>query len=448
MWPLAAARRVRHGIDEAPMVGCCDSFQGNDWPTLGVEIELQLVDAETMALRSCIGDLLASLPAHLLDSVKPEFMQCYVEINTEVCRTVGDVHADLTAKLRAVEKAAALRGIRLFWAATHPFSRWQDQLITPDERYYQLAEQLRETVVRPVTFGLHVHVGVPSGDAAIRVMEGIRNHLPLLLALSANSPFWNGRWTGHHAHRIEVLEGIPTGGLPPRLGSWDDYSALVGRLRAAGFIGSHRELWWDVRPNAGNGTVEVRICDMPADLSSLLGLTAIIQCLVRRLCIEFDHGMSESECQSLITRQNRWRACRYGMGAALVEPSTLEAVPARDALERLIVRLRGVAAELACEAQLESVRAAASRPNGSLRQLALFERSGDLAEVVRTMVGEGTSVPMSESTGSHSMPRSIPGDPKEPHFLPRPFRGAGGHPTSWLPKSPVRGLLRRRSASG
>src|SRR5205085_5456310 len=129
---------------------------------------------------------------------------------------------------------------------THPFSRWQDQRITPDERYYRLAEQLRETVIRPVTFGLHVHVGVESGDRAVAVCDRLRHHLPVLLALSANSPFWQGRLTGHHAHRIEVLEGIPTGGPPPRLRTWDGYLDLVARLRAAVFIESHRELWWDV----------------------------------------------------------------------------------------------------------------------------------------------------------------------------------------------------------
>jgi carboxylate-amine ligase len=430
------------------MVSRLEAFRRNDWPTLGVEVELQLVDAETMALRSAIDDLLASLPTYLLESVKPEFMQCYVEINTSVCRTVGDVGADLTAKLRAVEAAAAAHGLRLSWGATHPFSRWQDQKITPDDRYYKLAEQLRETVVRPVTFGLHVHVGVPSGDAAISVMEGLRDHLPLLLALSANSPFWHGRWTGHHAHRIEVLEGIPTGGLPPRMRSWDDYTALVARLTAAGFILSQRELWWDVRPSAENGTVEVRICDMPPDLTSLLGLTALIQCLVRRLCGEIDLSGAASECQSLITRQNRWRACRYGMSAELVEASTLEAVPARFALETLVADLRGVAAELGCEEQLELARLAATRPNGAVRQLALFERTGDLTEVVRALVDENTCVPMTASADSSPLLRSRNGESEERRFLPRLLRGGVGHAAAWLPASAARELFRRRSASG
>ena len=265
-------------------------FRGNRRPTLGVEVELQLVDSRSMGLRSAIGEVLAGLPAELHDSVKPEFMQCYVEINTGVCRTVDAVEADLAPKVRAVERVADRHGVRLVWAATHPFSRWRDQQITPDDRYYRLAALLQETVVRPVTFGLHVHVGVESGDKAIRIAHRIQRFLPVLLAMSANSPFWHGRATGHHAHRIEVLEGFPTGGMMPALGSWAEFQDLLGQMKAAGFVDSHRELWWDVRPSAENGTIEVRICDMPADLPDLLGLTAMIQCLVQSLSEEIDRG--------------------------------------------------------------------------------------------------------------------------------------------------------------
>lgn len=366
-----------------------ETFRRNDWPTLGVEVELQLVDDRTMELKSAVADVLADVPDRLRDSVKPEFMQCYVEINTGVCRTVDDVGADLARKVREVERAAARHGVRLFWAATHPFSRWRDQAITPDDRYYKLADLLRETVVRPVTFGLHVHVGVESGDKAVRVIDRLERYLPALLALSANSPLWHGRPTGHHAHRIELLEGFPTGGLPPRIRTWDGYLGLVEQLKRAGFIESHRELWWDVRPSAENGTVEVRICDMPPDLPSVLGLTALIQCLVRHLGAEIDRGADEPECHPLFTRQNRWRAYRFGMAAELVEPGTLEAVPARKLVSRLVSRLRDDAVALGCDRALDSVLEMVARPTGSERQLALLEETGDLAEVVRRL-SDGT----------------------------------------------------------
>ena len=361
------------------------TFRRNGWPTIGVEVELQLVDAESMGLRSAIAEVLSEVPADLHHSVKPEFMQCYVEINTGVCRTVDEVEADLTTKIRAVERAADRRGVRLFWAATHPFSYWRDQEITPNERYYQLADWLQETVVRPVTFGLHVHVGVDSGDKAIQVGRRIQRYLPLLLAMSANSPFWHGRMTGHHAHRIEVLEGFPTGGLMPALGSWAEYLELVDRMKAAGFIDSHRELWWDVRPSAENGTIEVRICDMPADLRDVLGLTAMIQCLVRSLSDEIDRGLTTPEPHPLMIRQNRWRACRFGMGAELVDPNTMEALPARQAAEALIRRLGKLSGFLGCRRHLGHALDMAAQPTGSERQIALAEEVGDLVEVVRRL---------------------------------------------------------------
>jgi carboxylate-amine ligase len=361
------------------------TFRRNGWPTLGVEVELQLVDAESLGLRSAIAEVLSELPAALHHSVKPEFMQCYVEINTGVCRTVDEVEADLATKIRAVERAADRRGVRLFWAATHPFSCWRDQEITPNERYYKLADWLQETVVRPVTFGLHIHVGVDSGDKAIQVGRRIQRYLPLLLAMSANSPFWHGRMTGHHAHRIEVLEGFPTGGLMPALGSWAEYLELVDRMKTAGFIDSHRELWWDVRPSAANGTIEVRICDMPADLRDVLGLTAMIQCLVRSLSDEIDRGTITPEPHPLMIRQNRWRACRFGLGAELVDPNTMEALPARQAAETLIRRLGKLSGFLGCRRHLGHALDMAARPTGSERQIALAEEVGDLVEVVRRL---------------------------------------------------------------
>ncbi|MGP0067939.1 MAG: YbdK family carboxylate-amine ligase [Isosphaeraceae bacterium] len=361
------------------------TFRRNGWPTLGVEVELQLVDAESMGLRSAIADVIGELPAGLHDSVKPEFMQCYVEINTGICRTVDEVEADLSAKIKAVERVADRLGVRLFWAGLHPFSRWRDQEITPNERYYKLAEWLQETVVRSVTFGLHVHVGVDSGDKAIQVGHRIQRDLPILLAMSANSPFWHGRMTGHHAHRIEVLEGFPTGGLMPAMRSWAEYLELVGRMKSAGFIDSPRELWWDVRPNAENGTIEIRICDMPGELRDVLGLTAMIQCLVRSLSDEIDRGTAAPEPHPLMIRQNRWRACRFGLDAELVDSNSMEALPARKAAEALIRRIGKLSGFLGCRRHLGHALDMTARSTGSQRQIAIYEEVGDLAEMVRRL---------------------------------------------------------------
>jgi carboxylate-amine ligase len=361
-------------------------FKRNDRPTLGVEIELQLVDAGTFRLRNAIGEVLAGLPAALESSVKPELMQCYLEINTGICRDVAEVERDLSAKVLAVQRVAAAAGLRLFWGATHPFSPWDEQEVTPNERYRGLIELLQETARRLVTFGLHVHVGVESGDKAIMIVDRIMGHLPTLLALSVNSPYWSGRDTGLHSQRIKVMEGLPTAGLPPLMRNWSEYMWLLNHMVETGFITTIREIWWDVRPHHNFGTVEIRICDMPSDLPSVLALTALIQCLVCRLSEEIDEGTYQFDCHPMMVRQNKWRACRYGMDAQLVDQSSRKANPARRIVRSMVDDLGPTADVLGCRPYLDSVLRLAERPTGSLRQREHFAETGDLAEVVRRMI--------------------------------------------------------------
>jgi carboxylate-amine ligase len=364
-----------------------DGFRGSPRPTLGVELELQIVDARTLALTAAGERLLAEVPPDLRDAVKPEFYHCCVEINTGVCDDVQAVEDDMSRKLAAVRRVADRLGVLLGWGGTHPFSHWRDQPIVATPRYRELAEHYRETLCRQLTFGLHVHVGVADGDAAVRACNRIPEYLPALLALSANSPFWCGRATGLHSHRTEVMSASPHGGRPPQLGGWDDYARLIEHLTAAGVIGTPKDLWWDVRPSPGHGTVEVRVCDMPPDLPSVLGLTALIQCLVHTLAYDGDGRPDLDEAGSLIVRQNRWRAARYGMGAIFIDPRSRRKATARETIVGLTERLGGIASELRCATALARAREQAAAGNGAERQLAVFQRTGDLLEVVRQQVG-------------------------------------------------------------
>jgi carboxylate-amine ligase len=249
-----------------------------------------------------------------------------------------------------------------------------------------LIELLQETARRLVTFGLHVHVGVDSGDKAIMICDRIMQHLPTLLALSVNSPFWQGRNTGLHSQRVKVMETLPTAGLPPLMRNWSEYTWLLNHMVQTGFIKTIREIWWDVRPHHNFGTVEVRICDMPHKLRDVLGLTALIQCLVYDLSEEIDRGTYQYDCHPFMVRQNKWRACRYGMQARLVDPGTYQALPARQVVHSLIDRLEYRAQELGCATYLQSVREMADQPTGSVRQFQLFQETHDLPEVVRRML--------------------------------------------------------------
>lgn len=360
-------------------------FHSNKQPSLGIEIELGLVDEHTMALSSSFAELKKALAENDQDSLKPELMQCVLEINTGVCATVDEAEADLRAKLIAVEAAADRLGLRLWWGATHPFSKWFEQRVTPNERYQKLVDLLQELARRLITFGLHVHVGVDSGDKAVMICDRILRHLPTFLALSVSSPFWEGRQTGLQSHRSKVMEGLPTAGLPTLMRNWSEYVWLVNHMVGTGFINTIREIWWDVRPHHKFGTVEVRICDMPGNLEDTLALAALIQCVIKALSDEIDHGTYQHDCHPMMVQQNKWRAARFGTAAQLVDSYTYEAMPVAKAVEKLTHHLAPVAAELGCGHRLDHCRHLAASPSWADRQLSLLAESNSPEEVVRRL---------------------------------------------------------------
>ena len=382
-------------------------------PSVGVELELQLVDVSTLALRSGIDAIFAELPAELSSSVRREFHACCVELASGICTSVDEVRRDLKAKLLWVAGAAAQRGLLLAWGGTHPFSHWKEQEISSDPRYRILAESFQESLRRQLTFGLHVHVGVESADVAIKTCDQIRDHLPVLLALSANSPFWCGRATGLQAHRIEVMGSLPVGGIPPFLGNWNSYEWLVNELTTCELIESTKDLWWDVRPSPAHGTVEVRICDMPLGLESVLGLTALIQCLVQYLAQgrarakEPDlrpEDATADQARFMILQQNRWLAARYGLDAMLIDGSTRDKAPARVLARDLIHCLIPIGRELDCAEHLQNLRVKTRRSNGAMTQLATYARTNNLEDIVRLMTrvdSSGTRPPSLTPLLSH-----------------------------------------------
>jgi glutamate---cysteine ligase / carboxylate-amine ligase len=363
------------------------TFTHNDYPTVGVEIELQLVNAQTMELSNSIEDVLRLLPPDLSERVKPELMQSYLEINTDICRTVRDATSDLRSKLEQVEHIAEQLGLRLFWAGTHPFSMWQDQKITVNDRYHRLVELMQDVARRLVTFGLHVHVGVDTGDKAVMVCDRMLRHLPLLLALSANSPFWEGRATGLHSNRSTIMEDLPTAGLPYQMRNWSEYVWLINHLVDTGFINTIREIWWDIRPHHNFGTVEIRVCDMPPNLEQVQALTALIQCLVQAISEEIDEGTYQSEYHPMMVEQNKWRATRFGAEARLVNSRDYKQYSVQETVDDLIELLAPMAEKLDCVEELQS---AAHLPGntGAKQQLEIYAATNSRHEVVRRMLAQ------------------------------------------------------------
>lgn len=365
-------------------------FRRNDRPTVGVEIELGLLDADSMALSSAYGLLNAWLTGEghqtgETSHFKPELMQCVLEINTDVCDTVGQAEQDLRDKIAIVERGCDELGLRLWWGATHPFSSWTEQRITPDERYLQLVNLLQEMARRLLTFGLHVHVGVDSGDKAVMICDRILRHLPTLLALSVSSPFWEGRRTGLHSHRSKVMEGLPTAGLPTLMRNWSEYVWLVNHMIDTGFINTIRELWWDVRPHHNFGTVEVRVCDMPGSLQDTVALAALVQCLVKALSDEIDNGTYQHDSHPTMVQQNKWRAARYGKQAKLVDTNTYSVASLTGTVEPLVEMLQPTAKELGCSDFLAHCVTMSSSASSSQQQLDLLAETNDPREVVRRL---------------------------------------------------------------
>lgn len=360
-------------------------FNSNSTHTVGVELELGIVDAETYQLVSGCSRLLERMPAEFGSTVKSELMQSCVEVISGVCDSVSDARADLSAKLRHVEQAADAEGMRLWWGATHPFGLWEEQQVTDTERYHDLVSLLQELARRLITFGLHVHVGVDSGDKAVMICDRIMQHLPTLLALSVSSPYWQKRDTGLHSHRSKVMEGLPTAGLPTLMRNWSEYVWLVNHMVETGFINTIREIWWDVRPHHNFGTVEVRVCDMPGNIDHVCGLTALIQSLVKKLSDDIDEGTYQFDCHPMMVRQNKWRASRYGNKARLVHARHYQVQSVEEIVADLVEKLRDVAVDLGCETELLYVNEIACGDGWADRQRQILDETKDPINIVRLL---------------------------------------------------------------
>ncbi len=365
-------------------------FNASPRPTLGVEIELSLVDNETRALTSVATDVLAAL-AHGPDGQHPkakhELFQCTVEVITGVCDTVDEALDDLTSTLAELRAEVDARGVGLCCAGTHPFSRYEDQSVSPDPRYLELVESIQWPARQLAIYGVHFHVGVPGGEAAVQIVNSLAYALPLFLALSASSPYWLGEDTGMASSRTKVFEVLPTAGLPPELESWDDFERFMGTLMRAEAITSIRDVWWDVRPHPDFGTVELRMCDGIPTLAELGAVAALAQSLVARLTERFEADDPLPTARPWTIKQNKWLACRHGLDAMLLAEGGLRR-PAREWIEETVDDLAVTARRLGCADELADVRRIVAGGASYARQRAVVDEGGTLEDVVDHLVGE------------------------------------------------------------
>jgi len=351
--------------------------------TLGVEEELMIVDAETHDLTNSIESLLDDLHGSATaGEVKPELMESVCEIATTPCHDAEEAGRQLAELRREVAGAAAERGLAIGAAGTHPFALWEDQRIVSRPRYRDLIAGLQFVARQELIFGIHVHVAVDDPDKAIHVTNGMRVHLALLLALSANSPFWRGQSTGLLSTRTPIFRAFPRVGIPPRYEDFEDWSRRIEFMEQSKVISDYTYLWYDVRPHPRFGTVEIRVMDSQTRLEHTLGLAALVQAMVKELCEHFDSGEPLSRYPYEMLDENKFLAARHGLEGELVDLPSRDRVRTKELAQRLVDRLRGHAQELGSAHELEAVEDLIEHGNGGARQLVVYEANHDLGEVV------------------------------------------------------------------
>lgn len=365
-------------------------FTSSPRSSLGIEWELELVDLRTRQLRSGASEILAEIGRRHEGGEHPkakhELLESTIEVITGVCTTVAEAKADLA---ETVAEAAGRRGLGLMCSGSHPLTDWATQEISPNPRYAKLIESMQWLARRLQIFGVHVHVGVRSPEKAIPIVNALTAYVPHFLAISASSPYWIGTDTGLASSRSKVFEGLPTAGLPYQLSGWDQFEDFMETLVSSRTIETIREVWWDIRPHPGFGTVELRICDGLPTLREVGAAAALSQCLVDQLNSQIDKGYTLPTPKGWVVRENKWRAARYGLDAEIIVDGREATRPVRESLVELVEDLRAVSERLGCADELCDVLGIVEGGASYQRQRAVAARAkGDLRAVVDSLLTE------------------------------------------------------------
>jgi glutamate---cysteine ligase / carboxylate-amine ligase len=367
--------------------------------TLGVEEEYQIVNPETRELLARGGQAVQQRAqrATMGDEVVPELMTSQIEAVSPVCRTLAEVRAEVLRLRREVNEAAAREGARIAAASTHPFSDWQDQRITPKERYKGLLESYQRLVRQQVAFGFHVHVGLSDREAAIQVMNRLRLWLAPLLALSANSPFWLGEDSGYASYRTQVWGRMPISGPPGVFESRAEHDELVEALVASGVVADPTKVYWDTRLPEDLDTIEVRVMDVCSRTDEAVMMAGLTRALVRVCYERAERGEPYPKPHSELLHAAHWLASRHGLDANLLDAEAGRAAPAQEVIENMLAFARPALEESEDWEEVSTlVRETLQHGNGANRQRRAYEKTGRLEDVVDLLIEEtaqGTDTP-------------------------------------------------------
>lgn len=362
------------------------NFRSNGILTLGVEIELQLVDVFTQNLCSRAEEVLKKT-AHI-EKIKPEFYLSTIEINTDICNTVQMAETDLTHTLNQLQLATKNMDIQFATTGSHPFSRYSDWIISPTDRYQDLIDRNQWLTRRMSVYGLHVHLGMASGDECIRFNNFFMYFLPHLLALSSSSPFWQGIDTGLSSCRPTTYESLPTAGQPYHVEKWHDFTHIYKTLKLCGSIKSLKDLWWDLRPSPGFGTLEIRVCDGTATLSETVAIVAFIHALAHWFADNGSWLESVASPPYWLSRENKWRSMRYGLEAELVMNTDGKTKLMREDIKEWFEKLQPYIEKLGYQTYFSTLNAIIEYGTSSERQKRVFERTSSFNEVVKHNISE------------------------------------------------------------
>jgi len=367
--------------------------EGRAW-TLGAEEEVMLLDPEDWSLAQCAPEVLESLPSELAAHTDGETHRSTLELRSDPHPDAGSLCDQLMGLRRGLAAAVAARGMRAGAAGLHGSTTWADTKVTESPRYDMVQDSMRVLARREPTFGLHLHVGVTQPEEAVRLSNRLRAHLPILLALSANSPYWQGRDTGMRSARTPLFQGFPRVGVPRAFASYRDWVEAVDVLLRCGAVPEPSFLWWDVRLQPRFGTVEVRVLDAQIEVVDTLALVALFQSVSRLELLE-GHTSERLLDSPEALAENRFLAARDGMDAQLLDPAGGRLVPAREALAELLEACAPHAEALGCAAELALVPQLA-RSSGADRQLSLAREGGPsaaMAGVARAFLATPPSQP-------------------------------------------------------
>ncbi len=361
-------------------------FRGSPAATLGVELELQIVERETGDLAPGALRILEACREEGLECVSGEFMLTMLEVRTGICQDVAQVSRELQSSLVRVRNIARSLGYDLAIGGTHPYGRAGMSVVFPNKRYRRIQRLQGWTAYQEAVYGLHVHVGVPEGDTAIGVINLLAEYLPHLLALSANSPFWQGLDTAYASSRQTMFRPSALAGLPLYFPNWAGFCEYFELMRSAGAMERTKDVYWDIRPRPHLGTVEFRVFDAPPSMASLLALAALTRALVTDAVarIANDASAGEGDRRTFwLAMQNKWLAGRFGLKAQCQRTPRGTHLTLADDTEHLLERLRPIFEANGDQVFWPDVAA----ESGAERQRRIYRQTGEWHAVVNDMIG-------------------------------------------------------------